>query len=310
MKIKNIIYCIHCGTKNKIEETKCTKCHKKLNPKDRPLLEYLKSKIKDDLKGNIEDNIFSVIKNYIKSNLYGFILTCSVIASATSLIVNSVNNNYIEKVEEKIVFQQITYSGNGMTSQQIAETYVNAVIKGNTKIIESLQLENFYPNIIKELEEYSLNNPDIWPLPALEHNLVDNREILFKSIVREPYVRIDEFVVSPEGYFGEYKYYGYSVAMTYCSYNNCIYDENNGITNEIRTRESLFLIEIENNYYVLGETKGVLFGVDEAVYRRALFNAKGDTTNLSFEDELKKFDDCNSDETCLEVIGYTDLYSY
>lgn len=308
--MKNIEYCIYCGTTNKTENKKCIKCHKKLNPKDRPLLNYLKSKITDELKGNIEDNIFSVITKYIKSHLYGFILTCSVIASATCVIVNTVNNNYVEKVTEKPIIEQSVYSGAGMTAFEVAQTYVNAVIEGNIKRVESLQLENFYPNIIRELEEYLQNNPNTWPLPALEHNFVDNNKILLKSIVKDPYVGIDEYAVSPEGYFGEYKYIGYVISMTYCSYNSCVYEEDGGIQNEVRTRESLYLIEIEGNYYVLGETKGVLFGVDEAVYRRALFNANGDTTNISFEEELEKFDNCNSDEECLEELGYADLYSY
>lgn len=101
MKNKNIEYCIYCGTKNKIENKKCTKCHKKLNPKDRPLLEYLKSKIKDDLKGNVEDNIIDIITKYIKTHLYGFIMTCSIIITTTCVITNVVEDNYIEKVTEK-----------------------------------------------------------------------------------------------------------------------------------------------------------------------------------------------------------------
>ena len=101
MKNKNIEYCIYCGTKNKIEDKKCIKCHKKLNPKDRPLLEYIKSKIKDTVKGNIEDNIIDIITKYIKTHLYGFIMTCSIIITTTCIITNVVEDNYIEKVTEK-----------------------------------------------------------------------------------------------------------------------------------------------------------------------------------------------------------------
>lgn len=94
-------YCIYCGTKNKKEDKKCKKCKKKLNPKDRPLLEYLKSKIKDDLKGNIEDNIINIITKYIKSHLYGFILTCSIIITTTCVITNIIEDNHIEIVTKK-----------------------------------------------------------------------------------------------------------------------------------------------------------------------------------------------------------------
>lgn len=98
---KNVEYCVFCGTKNKIENKKCIKCQKKLNPKDRPLLDYMKSKIKDNLKGNIEDNIIDIITKYIKSHLYGFIMTCSIIITSTCIITNVVENNYIENVIEK-----------------------------------------------------------------------------------------------------------------------------------------------------------------------------------------------------------------
>ena len=308
MDKKNIQYCVYCGTQNKIEDKKCIKCHKKLNLKDRPLLEYLKSKIKDDLKGRVEDNIFSIITNYIKSHLYGFVLTCSIIVSTTYVVANVIDNPKVQEVTERPSIVQITYSGEGMAALEVAQMYVNAVIEGNVKVIESLQLENFYPSIMKDLEEYSQNNPDVWPLPALEHNFVDNSGILLKSIEKDPYVGIDEYAVSPEGYFGEYKYIGYVISMTYCSYNTCIYEEDGGIRDEVRTRESLFLIEIEGNYYVLGETEGVIFGVDEAVYRKALFMANGDTTNLSFKKAMEDFDNCNQDEACLEDLGYIDLY--
>jgi len=101
MKKENIEYCVYCGSKNKKEDKKCIKCHKKLNPKDRPLLNYLKSKIKDNLKGNIEDNIIDIITKYIKSHIYGFIMTCSVIITTTCVITTIVEDNHIEKVTEK-----------------------------------------------------------------------------------------------------------------------------------------------------------------------------------------------------------------
>lgn len=101
MKKENIQYCVYCGTKNKLEDKKCIKCHKKLNPKDHPLLDYLKSKTKDNLKGKLEDNIFSTIINYIKSHLYGFILTCSIIVSTTCIVTNIINTSNIQNVTEK-----------------------------------------------------------------------------------------------------------------------------------------------------------------------------------------------------------------
>lgn len=99
---KNKIYCIHCGTENTIKSTDCIKCSKPLNKKYHPLLEYMKSKIREDLKSKVEDKAFSIIINYIKSNLYGCVLSISILASLTSVIVNvAINHNDISKVTEK-----------------------------------------------------------------------------------------------------------------------------------------------------------------------------------------------------------------
>lgn len=307
MKKENQIYCIHCGTENKLDNKKCIKCHKKLNPKDRPLLNYLKSKITDELKGNIEDNIISIITNYIKSHLYGFILTCSVIASATCVIVNTIDNNYIEKVTEKPTIEQIIYSGTNLSSLEVAQTYVKAVEEGNTKIVESLQLENFHPEIIKEIEEYSQNNPNIWPSAALEHDFIDNSEILLKN-KQNLYVGEAE-IVSPSGNYGNYNYIGYVIALAYCSYNTC-QEEDGRTVYDTHAYDELQLIEVEGNYYVLGEKVAIFQGQNLMVEREALYIADGDTTNLSFDEELQKYDSCNFDEECLKELGYTNMFSY
>ena len=41
------IYCVYCGTENVLENKKCKKCKKKLNPKNRPFRDYMVDKLKD-----------------------------------------------------------------------------------------------------------------------------------------------------------------------------------------------------------------------------------------------------------------------
>lgn len=100
MKNKEI-YCVYCGSKNKLNDLKCKKCKKKLDPKENMVLDYLKDHVKDNLKGNIQDSIISIIKNFIISHLYGFILTATLIFTIVSALVTSVSDQNIVEVTEK-----------------------------------------------------------------------------------------------------------------------------------------------------------------------------------------------------------------
>lgn len=94
------IYCNFCGTNNKITSEKCIKCGKSLDQEDHPWREYLYDHIKDDLKGNVTDNIFSLITNFVKSHLYGVIISLTILVTATTGVVKVVNNSYIKEVKE------------------------------------------------------------------------------------------------------------------------------------------------------------------------------------------------------------------
>lgn len=110
------IYCIYCKTKNNKTLKKCSKCHKKLNPKENLLLDYMKNHIKDDLKGKTKDTVVDIIKNFIISHLYGTFFAASLIFSLTSSIVNAENYEkiYYKPVLEPVISNKCEFSNSTM----------------------------------------------------------------------------------------------------------------------------------------------------------------------------------------------------
>ena len=102
MKDKDNIYCAFCGAKNIIEDIKCKKCNKKLNPKNHLLKDYLKDHVKDDVKSNLEDDILGIIEEWIKAHLFGVFGTLLIGFLAVSVIVNEVNINNTKKSFAKV----------------------------------------------------------------------------------------------------------------------------------------------------------------------------------------------------------------
>lgn len=80
------IYCVYCGSKNNKKDKICKKCDKKLNPSENLIKEYVVQHIKDFFLDNIDGKITSVIYNFIKSHLYGFILAATLIFTGSTII--------------------------------------------------------------------------------------------------------------------------------------------------------------------------------------------------------------------------------
>lgn len=86
VKKDETIYCVFCGKENVVTDTKCVKCKKDLHPKNRPFRDFLYRHIKDDLKGKVKDNIFSYLKNFIISHLYGTAMTIAIVFTTVTII--------------------------------------------------------------------------------------------------------------------------------------------------------------------------------------------------------------------------------
>ena len=95
---EDIQYCTHCGAVNQKSATVCQNCEKKILTTYKPFYEFLKRHIKSDLQDKVTDSVYSVLKHYRLSHLYGIVLTISIIATGTAFAVNT--TPYIKTVTE------------------------------------------------------------------------------------------------------------------------------------------------------------------------------------------------------------------
>lgn len=95
---ENIIYCNHCGSANKRSAVVCAECDKDIHTKYRPFYDFLKKHTGDELKGTLTDSLFSCIKNFLFSHLYGVSLSVMIVASSVSAIYAA--EPHIDKVSD------------------------------------------------------------------------------------------------------------------------------------------------------------------------------------------------------------------
>ncbi len=91
-------YCTHCGSANKKSAVICAECEKKIANSYRPFYDFLKKHTKDSLSGTVTDTVFSYIKNYLLSHIYGIALSVTIVASAVSTVYGI--EPHIEKIAD------------------------------------------------------------------------------------------------------------------------------------------------------------------------------------------------------------------
>lgn len=274
------IYCVYCGVENVVTDKKCCKCKKELNPKNRPFRDYLKSKIKEKFAGDLKDNMFSVITNFIKSHLYGSVLTCSVVISAVAVVVNVISNgNNFEKVDVRPdIIREVEYAGSGLDAEELMEVYLKALDENDVYTSRSLELKNFYPEIYESLKGAVSVRTELGTTTAVSSSeLFDNREYVFKQ---ESGYRIGyEYAMVSEGSYGDYNFVKRAIFITYCYENNCDISNNSFFIYYI-----LELIEVDGDYYVNGSFKQAPMSVDQQVNYTYLMNNKGEVSKFSKQD--------------------------
>ena len=154
VKKDETIYCIFCGTENVNTDTRCIKCKKDLHPKNEPFKDFLYKHIKDDLKGKLEDSIFSYLKNFIISHLYGVAMTVSIIFTITAIIISPKSSykvvsslNEIKRINSNgIVATIYTYddSCDANFPKELLDVpfpVAGYIVSGNKKTIIDIELE-------------------------------------------------------------------------------------------------------------------------------------------------------------------------
>ncbi len=146
------IYCIYCGKENKISDEKCFNCNKLLNEKEHLWRDYIYEHIKDDLKDNVTDKTISLITNYVKSHMYGVIMSALIVAISASTVVRAVSGGELRKVDTKpetIKAQEIS-----LDSELVENLY--SVLNFNNDLI--LGDEGFYLGKYVDYNSFSNQN--------------------------------------------------------------------------------------------------------------------------------------------------------
>lgn len=161
-----MLFCSNCGERHKPKDKFCRKCKRKLPIKSRLLINYLKEGLIEEISGKAEENIISLIINFIKSHLYGTILTFSIVATIATIVTTEVvDSNRYEEVKAK---PQLT------TTDKIKPA-------ADYTILENVEKEYFKMLETKNIEQQSLLFYDnkITFDNLITHEVFNDRNILY-----------------------------------------------------------------------------------------------------------------------------------
>lgn len=280
MAKKSDIYCVYCGTGNILEDKKCKKCKKQLDPKNRPFRDYMVDKLKDKVEGDIQDNIISLIVEFIKSHLYGIVLTCSIVFTVTAGISGGLkSSNELEVVDTKPdINVQLEYKGEGLTPEEIVLKYGEALNNNDLNSIKSYELATFYPDIYEGLKGSNLMVNGVVHYTFLDKNdLYDNSAVLFKM---EDHYNVGSYFENPQGKYGNYEFIRYPLYIEY-SYVGYVDDKgDNGYAFDY----SIEFIKVDGNYYISGTEVDTFISISQQMHHEFLLRYKGDTTKFNYDD--------------------------
>ena len=91
------IHCIHCNQINDDNDMICKNCHKTLYELDK----YYTDMLKDHLSGKVKDSVTSFLLQLIKENLYGIIMTITIVSTVVvNVAIRSDNPEVVSKIDE------------------------------------------------------------------------------------------------------------------------------------------------------------------------------------------------------------------
>ena len=120
----NLKYCIYCGSPLPEGSAQCPKCGKVQEEKENLFKEYLWRHTKEKIRGDIDDSLFEIVKNWLMSHLFGVILLLTVIGTVAYVFSNRppVRSSYIEAGERPVAAAQAdtgTETDTGMDEAEV-----------------------------------------------------------------------------------------------------------------------------------------------------------------------------------------------
>jgi hypothetical protein len=292
MANKTKIYCVYCGTENILEDKKCKKCKKQLNPKNRPFRDYILDKLKDKVEGDIQDNIFSLIIEFIKSHLYGSVLTCSIIFTVVAGIVSSFDNtSNFDKVSERPFFSvNLEYKGEGLSPEEIVNKYGDALNSGNLKEAKSYELKTFHPDVFEKLKGSNFEKDGIVHFSFVDTNkLLETSAMVFRQ---EKEYGVSFYYASspPKGKYGDYEFIRHPLYIEY-NYGEIVYSPYDKTHEAYAFDYSIEFIKVDDNYYISGTQLDPLLSIEHEIIYDFFIKYQGDTTKFSYADITKYIDE-------------------
>lgn len=117
IQMNEIKYCTHCGSANKKSAVICCECDRKIRNTYRPFYDFLKKHTKDDITGTVTDTLFSCLKEFLMSHVYGVALSVTIVATAVSAVYSA--EPHIEKTTEA---KTISVTGQQVIEEEEEET--------------------------------------------------------------------------------------------------------------------------------------------------------------------------------------------
>lgn len=123
-----------------------------MDPKEHAWRDYLYDHVREDLKDRVNNKLYSLVFNYVKSHMYGFILSVLLVVTGTYGVVKSFSNDYVKEVNEKpniIIVQDLDlYSELVLDLYEIIDNKVDVILLNN---------EGFYLNKFVDYNSFSNN---------------------------------------------------------------------------------------------------------------------------------------------------------
>jgi len=131
------IHCIHCNHINEDEKITCEKCGKELHEIDA----YFVKLVKGDITSFAKDKVFFLIEEFIRTHIYGFVLTLTIVVGAATNILARASNapvvNNFTTPQQTISTTTEKVNEDGIAAQLSEEQMMNLIILLDQKDYES-----------------------------------------------------------------------------------------------------------------------------------------------------------------------------